>query len=85
MGCYLDWGRRCLKTEDLARLNNSVLGATELYTFMCQDPTFKRNFLAHGDCYRRISRKWDACARSFIAALKTFFTPKDFHSTQICW
>ena len=84
MDCYYNWAKRCLKEEHIHKMNMSILGAHEIYAFLCQDPNFKKDFLQHGACYRKISPRWDECAKRFISALQTF-TKHEKMSEELCW
>ncbi|CAL8121700.1 unnamed protein product [Orchesella dallaii] len=70
MECVDNWSKACLSKQDQNKVTSSVVGALETYRFLCTDRKFRREFLSHADCYKRISPHWDDCARKFIDSLK---------------
>lgn len=83
MECARNWSKTCLKKQDQEKVTSSVVGALETYRFLCSDKKFQKDFLQHGDCYKRISPQWDECARKFIESLKRVDHSKD--TLGLCW
>ncbi|CAG7714171.1 unnamed protein product [Allacma fusca] len=71
MACVHSWSKRCLGEEARKKILESVRGAHETFAFLCKDSTFRREFLSHSSCYKKISTYWDDCAHRFISTLKT--------------
>jgi len=70
MGCVDSWSKKCLNPDTVKRFQESISGAHETFAFLCRDSKFRMAFLKHGDCFKKISPKWDECSRHFIEDMK---------------
>ncbi|CAG7828873.1 unnamed protein product, partial [Allacma fusca] len=47
MACVHRWTNRCLGEDARKKIEDSVRGAHEAFTFLCKDRTFQKEFLSH--------------------------------------
>lgn len=65
MGCIDEYARVCLDERQRQGLHDSVSGAKDAFTFLCDDPSFQREYLKYTTCYRGVSEHWELCAQRF--------------------
>ncbi|CAL8121690.1 unnamed protein product [Orchesella dallaii] len=70
MSCVDSWAKKCLPEREWAKLRHSIMGAHEMYSFLCKDPKFRIDFLKHKGCYKKLSPHWDDCSRHFIEGMR---------------
>ncbi|KAJ9595433.1 hypothetical protein L9F63_013344, partial [Diploptera punctata] len=66
MQCFDNYAATCLSGEERKVMNNNVAGARHTFSYLCDDPSFKSEYLKHTSCYKKVSRDWDLCANRFL-------------------
>ncbi|CAL8140037.1 unnamed protein product [Orchesella dallaii] len=83
MECVNNWSTKCLSNESIERLNDSILGALQIYQELCQNRKFKEEYHQHMNCFNKVSSHWEACNNKFVGMLEGI---QDTNSSQdICW
>ncbi|XP_014271844.1 uncharacterized protein [Halyomorpha halys] len=70
MGCMDAYFEDCLSENDRKIFESHVAGARHTFRFLCDDPGFQAEYLMYTQCYKGISRDWDACANKFIGLVE---------------
>lgn len=83
MECVNNWTKNCLSEDKRRQLNSSLIGAHEMFAFLCNDAKFRAAYLKHGQCFNVISKYWDTCAKRFIIALRSVKNVET--SSELCW
>ncbi|XP_064116605.1 uncharacterized protein LOC135222449 [Macrobrachium nipponense] len=61
MSCVDKYTSSCLSQEERAELEMHLKGARSFLAFLCDDPSFQKDYLSHGPCLRDVSRDWEKC------------------------
>ncbi|CAG7714170.1 unnamed protein product [Allacma fusca] len=84
MRCVHNWTNRCMAETARQKIMESVRGAQEAFSFLCKDQKFQSDFLKHKECYKKISPRWDACAKGFLNNVRSVNPGHQDNSTHLC-